>query len=89
MGGRITNWWRPRPFPAARPGALSGFAELIENLAAKVLDVPLHLMTQTVIEQSGLIAWHQAEKGEKGQARVENLEELVSAANLRVRRRRR
>ena len=60
--------------------ALSAFVELIENLAAKVLDMPLHLMTQTVIEQSGLIAWHQAEKGEKAQARVENLEELVSAA---------
>ncbi|NWE05455.1 3'-5' exonuclease, partial [Pseudomonas sp. IPO3749] len=29
---------------------------------------------------SGLIAYHEAEKGEKGQARVENLEELVSAA---------
>lgn len=42
--------------------------------------MPLHLMTQTVIEQSGLIAYHEAEKGEKGQARVENLEELVSAA---------
>jgi DNA helicase-2/ATP-dependent DNA helicase PcrA len=37
-------------------------------------------MTQTVIEQSGLIIYHQEEKGEKGQARVENLEELVSAA---------
>jgi DNA helicase-2/ATP-dependent DNA helicase PcrA len=44
------------------------------------MDMPLHLMTQTVIEQSGLIAYHEAEKGEKGQARVENLEELVSAA---------
>ena len=42
--------------------------------------MPLHLMTQTVIEQSGLITYHQEEKGEKGQARVENLEELVSAA---------
>ncbi|MCE1116668.1 MULTISPECIES: DNA helicase II [Pseudomonas] len=60
--------------------ALGAFIELIENLAAKVLDMPLHLMTQTVIEQSGLIIYHQEEKGEKGQARVENLEELVSAA---------
>ncbi len=42
--------------------------------------MPLHLMTQTVIEQSGLISYHKEEKGEKGQARVENLEELVSAA---------
>lgn len=61
-------------------GALSVFVELIENLAAKCMEMPLHLMTQTVIEQSGLIAYHEAEKGEKGQARVENLEELVSAA---------
>jgi DNA helicase-2/ATP-dependent DNA helicase PcrA len=61
-------------------GALGAFIELIENLAAKCMEMPLHLMTQTVIEQSGLIAYHQAEKGEKGQARVENLEELVSAA---------
>ncbi len=60
--------------------ALGGFIELIENLAAKVMEMPLHLMTQTVIEQSGLITYHKEEKGEKGQARVENLEELVSAA---------
>ena len=56
-------------------GALGAFIELIENLAAKCAEMPLHLMTQTVIEQSGLIAYHEAEKGEKGQARVENLEE--------------
>ncbi|WP_412461017.1 DNA helicase II [Pseudomonas sp. SC11] len=60
--------------------ALGGFIELMENLAAKVSEMPLHTMTQTVIEQSGLIIYHQEEKGEKGQARVENLEELVSAA---------
>ncbi|WP_296267003.1 DNA helicase II [Pseudomonas sp. UBA6562] len=61
-------------------GALGAFIELLEQLAAKVADMPLYLMTQTVIEQSGLIVYHQEEKGEKGQARVENLEELVSAA---------
>ncbi|WP_437879931.1 DNA helicase II [Pseudomonas sp. LRF_L74] len=69
-----------KALPGRASGALAAFVELIENLAAKTLDMPLHLMTQTVIEQSGLIAWHQAEKGEKAQARVENLEELVSAA---------
>ncbi|WP_210667644.1 DNA helicase II [Pseudomonas protegens] len=60
--------------------ALGAFIELIEGLATKVTDMPLHTMTQTTIEQSGLITYHQEEKGEKGQARVENLEELVSAA---------
>ncbi|MNN15394.1 DNA helicase II [compost metagenome] len=60
--------------------ALGAFIELIEGMAAKVADLPLHSMTQIAIEQSGLIIYHQEEKGEKGQARVENLEELVSAA---------
>ena len=69
-----------KALPGRASGAIAGFIELIEALAAKVMDMPLHLMTQTVIEQSGLIAYHEAEKGEKGQARVENLEELVSAA---------
>ncbi|MDH1263792.1 DNA helicase II [Pseudomonas sp. GD03944] len=69
-----------KALPGRASGALAGFIELIENLAAKVLTMPLHLMTQTVIEQSGLITYHKEEKGEKGQARVENLEELVSAA---------
>ncbi|WP_137822289.1 DNA helicase II [Pseudomonas sp. D(2018)] len=69
-----------KALPGRASGALAAFMELIENLAAKALDMPLHLMTQTVIEQSGLVAYHKDEKGEKGQARVENLEELVSAA---------
>ena len=69
-----------KALPGRASGALAGFIELIDNLAAKVLSMPLHLMAQTVIEQSGLISYHKEEKGEKGQARVENLEELVSAA---------
>ncbi|WP_371370226.1 DNA helicase II [Pseudomonas sp. QL9] len=60
--------------------ALNGFLETVDLLAQKVEEMPLHLMTQTVIEESGLITYHKEEKGEKGQARVENLEELVSAA---------
>ncbi|WP_416310887.1 DNA helicase II [Pseudomonas sp. W03] len=60
--------------------ALNGFLEAVDLLALKVEGLPLHQMTQIVIEQSGLITYHKEEKGEKGQARVENLEELVSAA---------
>ena len=69
-----------KALPGRASSALAGFIELIEGLAEKVLAMPLHQMTQVVIEQSGLLAYHEAEKGEKGQARVENLEELVSAA---------
>ena len=60
--------------------ALNGFVELIDELALRVEGLPLHSMTQQVIERSGLLAYHRDEKGEKGQTRVENLEELVSAA---------
>ncbi|XLX40326.1 DNA helicase II [Ectopseudomonas mendocina] len=69
-----------KALPGRAASALGGFIELIEGLAEKVMAMPLHQMTQVVIEQSGLLAYHEAEKGEKGQARVENLEELVSAA---------
>ena len=69
-----------KALPARASGALAGFIELIETLAELVLAMPLHQMTQVVVEKSGLLAYHEAEKGEKGQARVENLEELVSAA---------
>ena len=80
MWGAINLMVAAKTLPARASGALAGFIELINNLSAKALDMSLHLMTQTVIEQSGLIAYHKAEKGEKAQARIENLEELVSAA---------
>jgi len=60
--------------------ALNAFVELIDTLALKVEEMSLPQMTQVVIEQSGLLAYHREEKGEKAQSRVENLEELVSAA---------
>jgi len=35
-----------------------------------------------IVEQSGLVELYKKEKGEKGEARIENLEELVNAAKL-------
>jgi DNA helicase-2/ATP-dependent DNA helicase PcrA len=60
--------------------ALNAFVELIDTLALKAEDLSLHSLVQQIIEQTGLVTFHKEEKGEKGQARVENLEELVSAA---------
>jgi DNA helicase-2/ATP-dependent DNA helicase PcrA len=40
----------------------------------------LHEKVEQVITRSGLIEHHKKEKGEKGEARVENLEELSNAA---------
>ncbi|ART82525.1 DNA helicase II [Oceanisphaera profunda] len=59
--------------------AVSRFLALINQLEDDTRELPLHVQTDRVIEQSGLKAMYQAERGEKAQARVENLEELVSA----------
>ena len=61
-------------------GALRGFLQLIERLGEALAGLPLHEQVDHVIQHSGLIAHHQKDKAERGEARVENLEELVSAA---------
>ena len=62
----------------ARTG-LQRFIELIEQLADGAKELPLHQLVKRVIRDSGLRDYHASEKGEKGQARVENLDELVNA----------
>ncbi|AOS96332.1 DNA helicase II [Microbulbifer aggregans] len=65
---------------AARAGnALQGFLDLVNQLAANAEDKLLGAIAEDVIETSGLMDFHGKEKGEKGQTRVENLQELVSA----------
>ncbi|MEQ9862568.1 DNA helicase II [Pectobacterium cacticida] len=59
--------------------ALQRFIELIDALAYETSELPLHVQTDRVIKDSGLWSMYEQEKGEKGQARVENLEELVTA----------
>ena len=66
--------------PKRAAGAVQGFIDLIEELAVGAEDLPLHELVDNAIQQSGLIDHHRKEKGEKGQARIENLEELVTAA---------
>ncbi|WP_165857364.1 DNA helicase II [Marinobacter sp. JSM 1782161] len=62
----------------ARTG-LQQFIAMIEALAADQDELDLKQLTQRAIQDSGLRDHHANEKGEKAQARVENLEELVSA----------
>lgn len=64
---------------ARAAGALQGFIDLIDQLDQQTRELPLHEQTDHVLQISGLLDYHRQEKGEKGQARVENLEELVSA----------
>ncbi|PKH19594.1 DNA helicase II [Enterobacterales bacterium CwR94] len=59
--------------------ALQRFTELVDSLAHETAELSLHVQTDRVIKDSGLWMMYEQEKGEKGQARIENLEELVTA----------
>ncbi|MDR3478146.1 MAG: DNA helicase II [Gammaproteobacteria bacterium] len=67
-------------FPARAANALSNFVRLMNTLNEDTTHLPLHEQTEHVIHNTGLIEHFRKEKGEKGLARIENLEELVNAA---------
>lgn len=67
-------------FTARAGNALSSFMQLVQSFEADTVDLPLYEITEHIIQNSGLIEHYRKEKGEKGLARIENLEELVSAA---------
>ena len=65
---------------ARASASLQTFLALIERLEADTRDLPLHEQVDHVIQASGLAGHYQKDKADKGEARLENLEELVSAA---------
>jgi len=60
--------------------AMNGFLGLIERLAREVNGLALHEQVDHVLQGSGLIEHYKRDKADRGEARVENLDELVSAA---------
>jgi DNA helicase-2/ATP-dependent DNA helicase PcrA len=60
--------------------AVNAFMSLIERLARETRGLDLHDQVDHVIHISGLAEFFRKEKGEKGETRIENLAELVSAA---------
>jgi DNA helicase-2/ATP-dependent DNA helicase PcrA len=60
--------------------AVLAFINLIERAARETSGLELHQQVDHVIHLSGLIEFFRKEKGERGETRIENLEELVSAA---------
>ena len=66
--------------PARVSGAFEKFAKLIRELDVGVRGLQLYEQVDHALHGSGLVEHYKAEKGERGDARVENLEELVSAA---------
>ncbi len=64
---------------ARAANALSVFIQLIDSMNEDTKDLELFEQIEHVIHESGLIDHFGKEKSEKAQARVENLEELVTA----------
>jgi DNA helicase-2/ATP-dependent DNA helicase PcrA len=60
--------------------ALQAFMDIIDKLAREVQGLELQSQVDHVIQMSGLIEHYKKEKGERGEGRIENLLELVSAA---------
>jgi DNA helicase-2/ATP-dependent DNA helicase PcrA len=69
-----------RGLPARAAGSVQGFCDLVDALADAAQGQELPLQVERVLAQSGLIDFHRHEKGERGEQRVENLQELVTAA---------
>jgi DNA helicase-2/ATP-dependent DNA helicase PcrA len=66
---------------AKAASCVHGFMALVERLANETRELVLHEQVDHVLNASGLIEHHKREKAaERGEARVENLNELVSAA---------
>ena len=66
--------------PARASNALQSFIDLLENMQAETCEMPLHEQVDHVVHNVGLIEYYEKEKTEKAQARVENIEELITAA---------
>jgi DNA helicase-2/ATP-dependent DNA helicase PcrA len=60
--------------------ALKAFLDLIDRLAEETASLTLGEQVEHMLARSTLLDHYKKEKGERGEARVENLEELVTAA---------
>lgn len=65
--------------PTRAANAVQGFLTLIETLQEQLAGLALHEQTDIVIEQSGLRTYLEKDSSDRGEARLENLDELVSA----------
>ena len=65
--------------PARAGNALSAFLTLIDSLTPEDDSMSLHELTALVIDESGLRTHFAKDKTEKGQGRIENMDELINA----------
>lgn len=66
--------------PARAANALRGFIDLIEQLAAEIEAAPLPDQLEVMLQKSGLRGHVAKDQSERAQDRLENLDELITAA---------
>ncbi len=66
---------------ARATSALQGFTQLINQLSQDTEHQDLDIQTHETLNRSGLLAFYQKDRSEKGVSRVENLEELIVATS--------
>jgi DNA helicase-2/ATP-dependent DNA helicase PcrA len=66
--------------PARAAAAVHGFLGLVETMDATTRELPLHERVDHAIQRAGLVEHFRKEPRDRAEARIENLEELVSAA---------
>ncbi len=69
-----------KQFTGRAASAVGGFLRLVESMKNAVDDQDLPQQVQTIAELSGLIELFKKDQSERGQMRVENVEELSNAA---------
>lgn len=82
---RISLWeaaqqvLKHKTLPARADNALAAFLRLIDDMDNDTKTLALFEQTEQILYGSGLFAHYKKEKGERGKARIENLEELIHA----------
>jgi DNA helicase-2/ATP-dependent DNA helicase PcrA len=77
----IKNLLAQKTLPARAQQALAGFMCLIDELAIQTAELTLPNQLEHVLHRSGLLEHYSKEKGEVARARIENLEELITAVS--------
>ncbi|HUF77744.1 MAG TPA: UvrD-helicase domain-containing protein [Thermoanaerobaculia bacterium] len=68
--------------PARAAGALRAFGELVEELRRSAEELPLPALLDLLLERTGYLALYQDKRDAESEARLENVRELLSAAQV-------
>ena len=80
MWQSAVDFLQQKILPARAASALSAFLTLIDSLTPEDDTMSLHELTALVIDESGLRTHFAKDKTEKGQGRIENMDELINAS---------